>query len=50
MSLKLSFNSSTSIFHPKNPLHKIFNRNNIKVSYSCMDNVKSNITRTTTAS
>ena len=32
-------------FPPKNPLHKIFNRNNIKVSYSCMDNVKSNITR-----
>ena len=29
----------------KESLSEIFNRNNIKVSYSCMDNVKSNITR-----
>jgi len=30
-------------FPPSNPLHKIFNRNNIKVSYSCMENIKSTI-------
>ena len=28
-------------FSKSNPLHKIFNRNTIKLSYSCMNNVKS---------
>jgi hypothetical protein len=32
-------------FPKANPLHKIFNRNSIKVSYSCMENVKSSIAR-----
>ena len=27
-------------FPPNNPLHKIFNRNNVKVSYSCADNIE----------
>jgi len=27
-------------FHAAHPLHKIFNKNNIKVSYSCMMNIK----------
>jgi hypothetical protein len=26
------------VFHRQHPLHKIFNRNNIKISYSCMTN------------
>ena len=30
-------------FPPSNPLHKVFNRNNVKVSYSCMENIKSTI-------
>ena len=30
-------------FPPSNPLHKIFNRNNVKVSYSCMENNESAI-------
>ena len=30
-------------FPKSSKLHKIFNRNSIKVSYSCMPNVKSNI-------
>ena len=28
-------------FPKENPLHKIFNKNTLKVSYSCMDNVAS---------
>ena len=28
-------------FPPSNKLHKIFNRNNVKVSYSCLPNVSS---------
>jgi len=28
-------------FTKSNPLHKIFNRNTLKLSYSCMNNVKS---------
>ena len=32
-------------FPKTSPLHKIFNRNTIKVSYSCMNNVKSVISR-----
>ena len=32
-------------FPKTNPLHKIFNRNTVKVSYSCMPNVKSTISR-----
>ena len=32
-------------FPKANPLHKIFNRNSIKVSYNCMENVKSSISR-----
>ena len=30
-------------FPPSNPLHKVFNRNSVKVSYSCMENIKSTI-------
>ncbi len=30
-------------FPASNPLHKIFNRNNVKVSYSYMENIKSTI-------
>ena len=30
-------------FPPSNKYHKIFNKNNIKLSYSCMPNVKSMI-------
>jgi hypothetical protein len=32
-------------FPPSNCLHKIFNRNSVKVSYSCMDNCKSIISK-----
>ena len=32
-------------FPKSNPLHKIFNRNSVKVSYSCMDNCKSVINK-----
>ena len=32
-------------FPDSNPLHKLFNRNTVKVSYSCMPNVKSAISR-----
>ena len=32
-------------FPPSSPLHKIFNRNTIKASYSCMPNVKSTISQ-----
>ena len=32
-------------FPNTNPLHKIFNRNTIKVSHSCLENVKSSISR-----
>ena len=32
-------------FPPSHKLHKIFNRNTVKVSYSCMDNVKSIVTK-----
>jgi 6-pyruvoyl-tetrahydropterin synthase len=32
-------------FPKKSKLHKIFNRNTIKVSYSCMENVKSAVSR-----
>ena len=32
-------------FPASNPLHKIFNRNSVKVSYSCMDNCKSVISK-----
>ena len=32
-------------FPPTNPLHKIFNRNTMKISYSCMPNVKNVISR-----
>ena len=39
-----SLNSLTNIhFPPNNPLHKIFNRNTIKVSYSCTKNIKATI-------
>ena len=31
-------------FSPNHPLHKIFNRNNLKLSYSCMPNVHNIIT------
>ena len=30
-------------FPPSNPIHKVFNRNNVKVSYSCMESIKSTI-------
>ena len=30
----------TKIFHKKHPLHKIFNKNTLKISYSCMPNIK----------
>ena len=32
-------------FPAGNPLHKLFNRNNVKISYSCLPNVKSIISR-----
>ena len=32
-------------FPPSHKLHKIFNRNSVKVSYCCMDNIKSAITK-----
>ena len=32
-------------FPSSNPLHKIFNRNSVKVSYSCMNNCKSVISK-----
>ncbi len=32
-------------FPPNHKLHKIFNRNTVKVSYSCMNNVKSIISK-----
>ena len=32
-------------FPSTNPLHKVFNRNTVKVSYSCMENVKTIISR-----
>ncbi len=35
-------------FPPNHKLHKIFNRNTVKVSYSCMNNVKSIISISTT--
>jgi hypothetical protein len=31
------------IFHQRHPLHKLFNRNNTKISYSCMPNLKQTI-------
>ena len=37
------FPSSDGCFLSTNPLHKVFNRNNVKVSYSCMENIKSTI-------
>ena len=30
-------------FPPSNPLHKVLNRNNVKASYLCMENIKSTI-------
>ncbi len=36
-------------FPPNHKLHKIFNRNTVKVSYSCMNNVKSIISKQTHA-
>jgi hypothetical protein len=30
-------------FPPGHPLHKIFNRNTVKISYSCMPNIKQTI-------
>ena len=30
-------------FPKSNPLHKLFNRNTVKISYSCMPNIKQNI-------
>lgn len=39
------FFSLIDLHFPKsNPLHKIFNRNTIKLSYSCMPNIKTTIT------
>ncbi len=35
-------------FPPNHKLHKIFNRNTVKVSYSCMNNVKSKISKCNT--
>lgn len=32
-------------FPPNNKLHKIINRNTVKVSYSCMDNIKQEISK-----
>ena len=36
-------------FPPSNKYHKIFNKNNIKLSYSCMPNVKSIINKQNTS-
>ena len=36
-------------FPPSNKYHKIFNKNNIKLSYSCMPNVKSMINKQSTS-
>ena len=33
------FKLSTISFPPNHPLHKTFNRNTLKLSYSCMPNV-----------
>ena len=41
----ISYNFSINTSHPTSRLHKIFNRNTVKVSYSCMPNVKSVISR-----
>ena len=35
-------------FPKSNPLHKIFNRNTVKLSYSCMSNVKKTLSPATT--
>ena len=32
-----------STFHKKHPLYKICNRNTMKISYSCLPNIKSDI-------
>ena len=32
-------------FHPKHKLHKLFNNNTVKLSYSCMDNMQDNINK-----
>ena len=40
-----SYNFSKKHFPDSNPLHKLFNRNTVKVSDSCMPNVKSAISR-----
>ena len=40
---KIFLNLIDKHFPPSNPLHKVFNRNNVKVSYSCMENMKSTI-------
>ena len=34
-----------SSFPPENPLHKLFNRNTVKMSYKCMPNIKQAISR-----
>ena len=35
-------------FDTNHPYHKIFNRNTLKISYSCMENFKTKILNTTT--
>ena len=42
---KIFLNLVDKHFQPSNCLHKIFNRNSVKVSYSCMDNCKSIISK-----
>ena len=42
---KIFLNLIDKHFPPSNCLHKIFNRNSVKVSYSCMDNCKSIISK-----
>jgi hypothetical protein len=36
---KIFFKLVNKHFHKKNPLHKIFNKNTLKLSYSCMRNI-----------
>ena len=42
---KIFLNLIDKHFPPSSCLHKIFNRNSVKVSYSCMDNCKSIISK-----
>ena len=42
---KVFFSVIDKHFPPHHKLHKLFNRNNVKISYSCLPNIKS-ITKT----